>query len=411
MMNEEEKSPSVEELSKKLNLVVKRLDTLEDVILVGNKVYMRVPSTIAEQYLAGEPRIHLEAKLILETKRVKVGEKLNIQIEFFNEGKTSVFLTEIEEILPVGFQLIAKPDYCQFDGTRLSMSGRKLDPSKSMRLGLTLRPLQQGTFAVKPRVAYSNGAKRQMFCKPTPATVDVLKNVLPGRISTGYDKLDSLLLGGIPQNYTVILTSISCDERDMLIEKFLEKGAKQGQVTIYVTIEASGVKTLAEEFQSNFYLFLCNPQADTMIKSLPNVFKLKGVENLTEISIALMSTLRKLDASQGGPRRACIGIVSDVLLQHRAIHTRRWLTNLIPDLKSKGFTTLAIMNPYMHDTQEVQAILDLFEGEISIYERDSAKSLKVRKMHNQRYLESELPLRKEKLSFAHPPKPSDWARF
>jgi hypothetical protein len=50
--------------------------------------------------------------------------------------------------------------------------------------------------------------------------------------------------------------------------------------------------------------------------------------------------------------------------------------------------------------QEVQAVLDLFEGEISIYERETEKGpkrfLKIKKMHNQKYLESELPLGKEK---------------
>ncbi len=138
-----------------------------------------------------------------------------------------------------------------------------------------------------------------------------------------------------------------------------------------------------------------------MIKSLPNVFKLKGVENLTNIEIALISAFRGLEESPTGPRRACIEIISDVLLQHHAVTTRRWLAGLIPDLRSKGFTTLAVMNPWMHPQEEVQAILGLFEGEINIYEKETkrglGKFLKIKKMYNQRYLESELPLRKEKM--------------
>jgi len=210
-----------------------------------------------------------------------------------------------------------------------------------------------------------------------------------------------LLFGGIPESYAVILTSPSCDERDLLIKRFLETGAKGGMVTFYVTIETSGIKALAQEFQSNFYVFICNPQADKIIKSLPNVFKLKGVENLTDISIAFKSAFRRMGPSLSGPRRACIEIISDVLLQHQAVSTRRWLTGLIPDLKSKGFTTLAVMNPQMHSPQQVQAILGLFEGEISIYEKETEKGLgrflKIKKMYNQKYLESELPLRKDRL--------------
>jgi hypothetical protein len=169
-----------------------------------------------------------------------------------------------------------------------------------------------------------------------------------------------------------------------------------------VTVEASEGKALAERFQSNFYLFVCNPQADTIIQTLPNVFKLKGVENLTDINIALTSAFRKLDTSMRAPRRACIEIISDILLQHHAVPIRRWLTALIPELKSRGFTTLAVMNPYMHATQDVQAIQDIFDGEISIYEKEGKtgqeKLLRIKRMVNQRYLDSELIIKKERIS-------------
>jgi len=252
---------------------------------------------------------------------------------------------------------------------------------------------------VKSRMIYLETG-RHIVSEPKPIP-EVSKVVLPDRITTGYTDLDNLLFGGIPKNYAVILSSPSCEERDLLIKKFLETGAKKGEATLYITIDPGEVKALTEEFQSNFYLFVCNPQADAIIKSLPNVFKLKGVENLNDISIALTSAIRNLDISLKGPRRACIEIISDVLLQHHAVQTRRWLSALIPELRSKGFTTLAVIDPQMHPPQESHAILNLFEGEISIYERETEKGLekflKIKKMTNQKYLENELPLRKEEL--------------
>jgi len=230
----------------------------------------------------------------------------------------------------------------------------------------------------------------------------VVPTSLPDRIKTDYEDLDNLLFGGIPQNYAVILEAPSCDERELLIKSFLEAGAKEGQITFYVTVEATEGKALAEQFQSNFYLFVCNPQADTIIETLPNVFKLKGVENLTDINIALTSAFRKLDMSLRAPRRACIEIISDVLLQHHAVSIRRWLTALIPELKSRGFTTLAVMNPYMHPSQEVQAIQDIFDGDISIYEKETKKGqgklIRVKRMVNQRYLDDELVMKKERIN-------------
>jgi KaiC/GvpD/RAD55 family RecA-like ATPase len=225
--------------------------------------------------------------------------------------------------------------------------------------------------------------------------------VLPGRIATGYEELDTLLFGGIPENYAVLMTSSSNDERDQIIKKFLTTGAEAGEITFYISVEPGNGKILAEKFQENFYLFICNPRADLMISSLPNVFKVGGVENLNEIDIALTKSFRQLGASRSGPRRACIEILSDVLLQHRAVITRKWLSRLLPELKSKGFTTLAIVNPHMHPREEVHALLGLFEGEIKISEKETEKGiekcLRIGKLYNQQYLDSGVILKKEKM--------------
>ena len=242
--------------------------------------------------------------------------------------------------------------------------------------------------------------RQQTISEPKHAVTEVSKVVLPPCITTGCEAFDDLLLGGIPRNYAVILTSCSCDERDLLIKRFLKTGVKEGEITFHIVARASGLESLAENFQSNFYLFICNPEADAIIRSLPNVFKLKGVDNLNDINIALASAFRKLDKIPKKTRRVCIEIVSDVLLRHHAVETRRWLNALIPKLKSKGFTTLAVIDPGMHSSQEVRATLDLFEGEINIYEKETEKGLekflKIKKMTNQKYSKRELLLQEEK---------------
>jgi tetratricopeptide (TPR) repeat protein len=240
---------------------------------------------------------------------------------------------------------------------------------------------------VEARLLYIETGKEALVPKPTEL------------VATGYADLDKLLCGGLLSSSALVLASPSCNERDSLIKSFLETGAKNGEVTFYVTIDPSLVRNLANVFQSNFYLFVCNPQADAIVGDSRSIFKLKGVENLTDISIALTSAIHKLDPSLKGPRRICIGLVSDVLLQHHAVQTRRWLTGLISELRANGFTTLAVMDPEMHPSQEVRAVLDLFEGQIDLYEKEtekgSEKFLKIKKMANQRYLKDELLLKEE----------------
>jgi KaiC/GvpD/RAD55 family RecA-like ATPase len=343
----------------------------------------------------------IQAKLIQHATDIRVGEDVNLEIQIVNVGKEPVFLTKIENILPAGFQLVSKSDDFSFEDTHLVMKGKRLAPLKTDEIKIVFKSFRMGTFEINPRIICVDETGRQMLYEPETRVFNVLESVLPGRITTGYADLDNLLLGGMPMNYAVVLTSPSSDERELLIKKFLEAGTKKGEITFYITVEPGIGRALAEEFQSNFYLFVCNPRVDVMIKSLPNVFKLKGVESLTDIDIALIKSFRMLDASLTGPRRACVEIISDVLLQHHAVITRKWLSGLLQDLRSKGFTTLAVVNPHMHPQEEVQAILGLFEGEIRVSEKETDKGigkiLRIRKLYNQRYLENELTLTRERL--------------
>ena len=87
------------------------------------------------------------------------------------------------------------------------------------------------------------------------------------------------------------------------------------------------------------------------------------------------------------------------MLQHHVVNTRRWLSSLLPTLKSKGFTILAVIDPAMHPAEETQAVVSLFEGEISIHDKETPKGmarfLKIKKMTGQKYLKDETPLTEE----------------
>jgi KaiC/GvpD/RAD55 family RecA-like ATPase len=343
----------------------------------------------------------IQAKLVQHETETKVGSTVSLEIQIMNVGKEPVSMTRIENLVPSGFQLVSKPDYCQFEDGQLAMKGKRLDPLQTDEMKIILRSFKTGTIEIKPCIVCVDWVGRHMSSSPEPVVFNVAGASLPGRVSTGYADLDNLLFGGIPENYSVVLASPSSDARELLIEKFLKTGANAGQTTYYITAEMGDIEQVVESNQSSFFLFLCNPRVEIMIRSLPNVYKLKGVESLTDIDIALIKSFRSLDPKRKEPKRACITILSDVLLLHHAVNTRKWLSGLLADLKSKGFTTLVVINPHMHPPEEVQAILGLFEGEISISEKETAsgleKTLRVRKLYNQRYLENEILVTREKL--------------
>ncbi|MCJ7559601.1 hypothetical protein MUO79_03150, partial [Candidatus Bathyarchaeota archaeon] len=315
-------------------------------------------------------------------------------------------LVKVEGLIPSDFEVTAPPAQCSLENGSVEMEKRRISPLQVETVKLRLKAPKAGAFNLNPRVVYIDDLGETKTCKSNPVTITVQPaqlsfEVLPGRITTGFAELDTLLLGGIPENCAVVLASPSSDERALLIKRFLKAGAEAGETTFHLTTETGNAKTFAEKYQSNFYFFVCNPRADAIVQNMPNVFKLKGIESLTEIDIAVTKAFRTLNPAAVGPKRACIEIVSDALLQHHAVTTRKWLSALLTDLKAKGFTTLAIIDPQMHPQEEARAIISLFDGEIEITQKENAKGLakilKVKKLVNQRYLEDELALTREKL--------------
>lgn len=356
---------------------------------------------------------HGKIQAYLMAKRdIGVSEELDIRLDIVNVGMNNVSIVRVEGLIPPALKPSELPSYCNVQNGSIEMGGKGLESFAVEPVKLSLQATKAGVFTLEPQVIYIDAAGEIKTCKTNPVTVTVRPMlhakigeetisvpILPGRVATGFTDLDALLYGGIPAKYAVILVSPSNDERTSLIKDFLETGASAGEPTFLVTAEAETSNALAEKFPACFFLMLCNPQADFVVQSLPNVYKLKGVENLTEIDIALTKAFRTLNPSATSPRRICIEVVSDVLLQHHAVTTRRWLSSLLPTLKTKGFTTLAVMDPLMHPPEEVQAVLGLFDGEIRATERETAKGaekvLKIRKLSGQKYLEKELTLNKE----------------
>lgn len=337
---------------------------------------------------------------ISQTRQAKSNENFNLEINIVNVGKEPVQISKISEVIPKGFELIEKPEYSQLEHSSIDMKNVRLDPLMTKEINLVLKSPNKGSFEINPEITYITENGNQVLYQTESTIIEISELSVLNRISTGYEQLDKLLFGGIPENYSVILTAPFCDERDFLIKRFLKAGTDKDETIFYFTVKQNELVQFAQEPQSNVNIFLFNPFDDKTLNESPHIFRLKSTERLTDISIALTKALRQKDKSNHRGKRACIEIISDVLLQHNAVTTRRWITGFMNELKNQGFTILAVMDPLMHSPQEVHAILGLFEGEIALEERKtsrgSQKILKINRMYNQKYLSSELPIKKKK---------------
>jgi len=337
---------------------------------------------------------------------VTAGEEFEVRLDLVNVSKRQGSLVKVENLLPSEFAVTMPPAKYSLQNGSVEFDGESIGPFQVVTVKVGLKARKKGSYNLNPKVIYSDDLGETKTCKLEPITITVQPaklayEALPNRVPTGYAELDALLFGGIPAGYAVVVSSPASDERELLLARFLEAGVEDGDTTFHLTSEAGVANVLAEKHPASFYLVLCNPQADFIVPNLPNVFKLKGVENLTVVDIALMKAFRTLNPSTGGARRFCVGIVSDVLLQHHAMVTRKWLGALLPTLKSKGFTVLAVVDSRMHPPEEVQAILSLFDGEIRVNEKETPQgvkqALRIRRLYNQKFLDNELILDREKL--------------
>ena len=228
--------------------------------------------------------------------------------------------------------------------------------------------------------------------KPKPPIPDE-KN-----ISTGYQELDAVLEGGLPVGYAVLILSPSCDEKDLLLRRIIESGLKTGRKVFFVSRDLSKVQDLAAQYPNGFFAF--SPQVDKTAAPQSNIMSIASVQNLSDINIALGKAIESLAKGEVN-KIMVLDILNDVLLENKALTTRKWLADSILKRKAEGFTILGILNPEVASKQDSQTIIEIFDGIIEIYEKElrerPRRFLIVKKMFGRRYAETELMLDKNKL--------------
>ena len=219
-------------------------------------------------------------------------------------------------------------------------------------------------------------------------------------ISTGYPDLDGTLAGGIPEGYAVVLVSPSYDERDLLLRKIIDSALSSGRPVFYISADIGRTQDLLARYQRGFYAF--SPQAARIEPKPPNLYQLPSIDNLSDHTLSLSLAIKDARAQEkSGKMLLVLDTLSNVILRHKALTTTRWLTDFVGKRKAEGFTIVATLNPLTISKEEVQAVVDFFDGVIEIFEKElkerSRRFVIVKKMYGKKYSESELMLDKDKL--------------
>lgn len=252
-------------------------------------------------------------------------------------------------------------------------------------------PLQVG-IALVGTVAVSFGYKsiKPLITAPTLAT---------------FTNLGGLVTTGLPQKYSLLLGAPACDERNMVVEQFIQLGLDKKLQMPYpsylVTSDVSFAESASLKFGDMLTVLVANPRATTTAKNL--IPLTTGVQNLTSLNIELVKLVKD---RAGSGARVILDVVSDVMLAQKMLMTRKWVSDLIPRFENWNFTVLGVFNPGLHSNEEVQSLIELFKGYVQIFEKDyqgkTRKLIAVRKMADLQYNENELVIEKEQLASKKP---------
>lgn len=237
--------------------------------------------------------------------------------------------------------------------------------------------------------------------QPAPR-VQFKKGVAPVQpiVATGYPDLDEALKGGVPEGFAVVIVSASYDERDLLLRRIIQSSLSSGRSVFYISNDLARTQDLITRYPEGLYAF--SSQAEKVPSHPANLYRIPGIENLSDANISLNIAIKDARAKEKANKPVMIiDILSDVLLRHKSVTTRRWLSDFVSRHKTDGFTVIASLNPLIGTRDEAESVIDFFDGVFEVYEKPlqerTRRFLVVRKMYGRDYSDNELLLDRRKL--------------
>jgi hypothetical protein len=174
-----EKSDQVQSLLEKAReereLATSLTEILHAPTIISTTTAFTTPLPTKEEAVGLERLEHaaVTANLILNPTELTVGESTELEIELANAGKGQAVLNLIENAIPEGFELTAKPEPYRVEGCNINLKGRRLGPLNAQEVKFGLRPKHRGTFTMAPKITYIDENGKYKTHEPEPVTITV----------------------------------------------------------------------------------------------------------------------------------------------------------------------------------------------------------------------------------------------
>ncbi len=107
---------------------------------------------------------NIQATVDIQSLNVNTNNPFDLIITLSNTGKASASLIRIENIVKGKLVGVAVSGIYNFKGEYVDLKGKRLSPSSTEDITITLNPLSKGEYRIKPRILYLNDTNENVTC-------------------------------------------------------------------------------------------------------------------------------------------------------------------------------------------------------------------------------------------------------
>jgi tetratricopeptide (TPR) repeat protein len=165
----------LEKVKEERELATSLTEMLHSPSIISTTTAFATPTPTHEEAVGSDRFEHadVQANVITRQKELKVDERLDVEIELVNAGKSPALLIKVAEVVPQDFELIEKPGNYRVEDSYLNMKGKRLDALKTEELKIVLKPKAQGVFQLKPKILYIDENGKYKSHEPEPISITV----------------------------------------------------------------------------------------------------------------------------------------------------------------------------------------------------------------------------------------------
>lgn len=203
------------------------------------------------------------------------------------------------------------------------------------------------------------------------------------RVSTGIEGLDEALEGGFPEDSTVILIGSDGTGKESLVNKFVYKGLKEGEESMYVTLDGTPGEVKDD---ANYYGWDYTEYDDRIVfvdgyswqaGGSDERYALDGLSDLNQMNMTFTDALNALGDES---KRVVIHSASTLLLYTDPKSAVKFLQVVGAKSSSSGGCLLITLEEGMHDDKTVNTIKHVADGVIKTKMDGDNKKLSIQRM-------------------------------